>query len=151
MKKEFVIRGQTASGETEVLNFSGYKPGYAYKLVEFDLYPSTNVGQALIEMTASITAGKTAIPPTDVNFNDEGLIATALFVSNTSGGTIPGDFYKSVINDTFLITQNLILMVQAGAGSSADPINWQCRFVSVKMSGPEEASVNYKQFAISDE
>ena len=31
MKKEFVMRGQTASGETEVLNFSGYKPGYAYR------------------------------------------------------------------------------------------------------------------------
>jgi len=150
MKKEFVMRGQTASGLTEVLNFSGYKPGYAYRLVEFDLYPSTNVGAALIEMTASITAGKVAVAPTDVNFNDEGLIATALFVSNTSGGTIPGDFYKSVINDTFLITQNLILMVQAGAGSSADPINWQCRFVSVKMNDAEEAATNFKQFTISD-
>jgi hypothetical protein len=151
MRKTFVMRGQTASGETEILNFGKYKQGYAYRLTEFDLYPSTNVGQALIEMTASITAGKTAITPTDPNFNDDGLIATALFVSNTSGGTIPGDFYKSVINDTYIITQNLILMVQAGAGSSADPINWQCRFESVKMSGPEEASVNYKQFAISDE
>jgi len=150
MKKEFVMRGQTASGETEVLNFSGYKPGYAYRLVEFDLYPSTNVGAALIEMTASITAGKVAIAPTDVNFNDEGLIATALFVSNTSGGTIPGDFYKSVINDTFLITQNLILMVQAGAGSSADPINWQCRFVAEKVNTAEGAVANYKQFSISD-
>ena len=29
MPTEFVMRGQTASGETETLNFSGYKPGYA--------------------------------------------------------------------------------------------------------------------------
>ena len=151
MRKEFVMRGQTDSGKTELLNFSGFKPGMAYRLVEFDLYPSTDVGAALIEMTASITAGKVAVNPTDPNFNNEGLIATALFVSNTSGGSIPGDFFKSVINDTFLITQNLILMVQAGVGSAGTPINWQCRFESVKMSGPEEAVTNYKQFAISDE
>ena len=35
-------------------------------------------------------------------------------------------------------------------GSPAD-VNWQCRFESVKMTGAEEAAVNYKQFAISDE
>jgi len=151
MNKEFVMRGQTASGQTEVLNFSGLTPGYAYRLVEFDLYPSTNIGGSLIEMTASITAGKTAIPPTDPNFNDDGLIATALFVSNTSGGTIPGDFYKSVINDTFLITQDLILMVQAGAGSATDPINWQCRFVAEKMNTNEEAVTNFKQYTISND
>ena len=49
MKKEFVMRGQTASGETEVLNFSGYKPGYAYRLVEFQIYPSTSIGGQQVE------------------------------------------------------------------------------------------------------
>jgi len=47
MNKEFVMRGQTVSTaglNTEVLNFSGDKPGYAYRLVEFELYPSTNIG-----------------------------------------------------------------------------------------------------------
>ena len=29
-------------------------------------------------------------------------------------------------------------------------VNWQCRFVAEKMSGPEEAAANYKQFTISD-
>ena len=41
---EFVMRGRTDStsgANTEVLNFSGFKPGYAYKLVEFSLYPMT--------------------------------------------------------------------------------------------------------------
>jgi len=30
-------------------------------------------------------------------------------------------------------------------------VNWQCRFVSEKMNGPEEAVTNYKQFLISDD
>ena len=77
MSKEFVMRGQTASGETEILNFSGYKPGFAYRLIEFALYPSTAINDQPHEITGSITAGKTAVAPTDPNFNNEGLIATA--------------------------------------------------------------------------
>ena len=146
MNKEFVMRGKTASGGTEVLNFSGYKPGYAYRLTEFTLYPSTNIPGVDYEMTGTITAGKTAVAPTDPNFNDEGLIGSALLQDDDSQAYPISKL--SVINDTFLITQNLILMVQDAVGN---PINWQCRFVSEKMSGSEEAAVNYKQFAISDE
>ncbi len=148
MNKEFVMRGQTASGQTETLNFSGYKPGYAYRLVEFVLYPSTGIGGTNVESIGSITAGKIAVAPTDPNFNDEGLIGTSYFVDNASSA-VPVSAY-SVINDTFLITQNLILMVQDSGGAN-NPVNWQCRFVAEKMSGPEEAVANYKQFTISDE
>jgi len=149
MKKEFVMRGQTGSGKTEVLNFSGNKLGYAYRLVEFELYPSTGIGTAHAEVVGTITAGKIAIAPTDVNFNDEGLLATGL-LRISSQYTNEQTIEVTVVNDTFLITQNLILMVQDTSGSGA-PVNWQCRFVSEKMSGPEEATANYKQFTISDE
>ena len=44
MNKEFVMRGKTESGQTEVLNFSGYKPGYAYRMTEFSIYPSNGIG-----------------------------------------------------------------------------------------------------------
>jgi hypothetical protein len=147
MKKEFVMRGQTASGETEILNFSGYKPGYAYRLTELLLYPSVDLHGQNAEHTASITAGKTAVAPIEPNFNDEGLIATA-YLNHANGPDDPNGINYSVVNDTFLITQNLILMVQ---DSHSTATNWQCRFKAVKMSGPEEAATNYKQFTISDE
>ena len=145
MKKEFVMRGQTASGETEVLNFSGYKPGYAYRLKSIELYPMTPSGNETI--LASITAGKTAVDPDVINFQNEGIIATA--IQSYSTAAVDGEIKHSIVNDTFLITQNLILMVTSM--TSSEPVNWQCRFESVKMSGAEEAAVNYKQFAISDE
>jgi len=145
MRKEFVMRGKTASGETEVLNFSGYKPGYAYRMTEFQIYPSSNISGVNWEITGSVTASKTIAAPTDPDFNDEGLIATAMTQDYASSlGPIS---QMAIINDTFLITQNLILMVQDTEGN---PVNWQCRFKSVKMTGPEEAAVNYKQFSISD-
>tara|TARA_Y100001970_G_C14180391_1_gene829508 strand:- start:1076 stop:1525 length:450 start_codon:yes stop_codon:yes gene_type:complete len=147
MRKEFVMRGQTESGKTEVLNFSGFKSGMAYKLISFDLYPSTSVGATNVESIGSITAGKTAIAPADPDFNDDALIATSYFVDNASSA-VPVSAY-SVVNDTFLITQNLILMVQDASGGSS-PVNWQCRFKSVKMNASEETVNNYKQFMISD-
>ncbi len=147
MNKEFVMRGKTDTGKTEVLNFSGYKQGYAYRLVEFDLYPATSIGDKTFEFVGSITAGKTAITPTDLDFNDEALIAST-YLTSSSSTSYPVSYITS-INDTFLITQNLILMVQETSGTD-QPINWQCRFVAEKMSGPEEAVANYKQFTISD-
>jgi hypothetical protein len=147
MKQEFVMRGKTNSGETEVLNFSGHKSGYGYKLTEFELYPSTAIGSAGGELVGTITAGKTAVAPTDPDFSNEGLIGSAVFF--IAAGNL-GPYADSVINDTFLITQNLILMVQ-NTGGGNEPVNWQCRFESVKMSGPEQAVTNYKQFLISDD
>jgi len=146
-KKEFIMRGKTASGESEVLQFSGHKGnGYAYRLTEFVLYPSTNIGSLSTELCGTITAGTTAIPPTDPDFSEAGLIAT--FVIDHNSGSNYGPEYLGVINDLFLITQDLILTVMDTSSSSA--INWQCRFESVKMSGPEEAATNFKQFTISD-
>jgi len=149
-KKEFVMRGKTASGETEVLQFSGNKgKGYAYRITEFSLYPSTGIGSTAGELCGTITAGKVALAPTDPNFNDPSLIATT-FLRIESQYSAEQPLSITSVNNTFLITQNLILMVQDRSAAGA-AVNWQCRFVSEKMSGPEEAATNYKQYAISDE
>jgi len=148
MRKEFVMRGQTASGLTEVLNFGKYKQGYAYRMTEFQIYPSTNIGGVSLEFSATVTAAKVLEDPSNPNFNNDGLIATAML---TNSSNVLGPSATSVVNDTYIITQNLILAVVDNLVGSPLPINWQCRFESVKMSGPQEATANYKQFAISDE
>jgi len=143
--EEFVMRGQTASGEQEVLNF-GSKHGYGFRLIEFQLYPSTGIGTAQDEMCGIINAGKTTAAPTDPNFNDEGVIGTVITKLNNAAYGLE---QHAVINDTFLITQNLILMVvNANAGT---PVNWQCRFKPVKLSDTEMANANLRQFHVFDE
>jgi hypothetical protein len=145
MPKEFILRGQTDSGGTEVLNFSGHKPGYAYRLTEFQLYAYNAVGDRRI--FGSITAGKSAVDPSNnIDFTDEGLIGTTMESYNNTSSP-DGNIFITIINDTFLITQDLILMVFSSGG---EPINWQCKFVSEKMSKSEEAVTNYKQFSIFD-
>ena len=145
MRKTFVMRGQTADDGTEILNFGKYKDGYAYKITEFKLYPSTSLMSNNVEMSGTITAGKTSVDPANPDFNNEGLIATAVWF-NQQGAKFSG-LVESIVDDTFVITQNLILRVK---DSQSTPINWQCRFESVKMTKAEEAAVNYKQFSISD-
>ena len=148
---EFVLRGKTEDFKTtaahEVLNFSGFKPGLAYKLTEFSLFPSEGLHLLDLELSGCITVGKTPLDPSVPDFNDESLIATTIFnVGNVNQDPVN---QISVINDTYLITQNLILTV-ADTGTNAKPVNWQCRFEPVKMSKAEEAVANYKQFMISD-
>ena len=148
MKKTFVMRGQTASGETEVLNFSGFKPGYAYKLLEFQIYPSTDIGGTTsVELTGSITAAKAKEDPSNPNFENEGLIGTAYLGIEAAARGIN---LVTIVNDTFLITQDLILAVEDNISGSSQAVNWQCKFMPVKISGSEEAVANYKQFLISD-
>jgi len=143
MPKEFIIRGQTAVGApTEVLNMSGYRPGYGYRLTEFQIYPSTNIGSQACEMSATITADNSSEAPTDPNFNHDGLIASALLFSQGTNGS---NYYLTVINDLFVITQDLILQVW---DTQSTPINWQVKFKEVKLTGSAEAVANYKQYSI---
>jgi len=142
---EFVMRGNTAKGLTEILNFGGHKLGYAFIITEFQLYPSENIGNADAEMTGIIAAGKTSLDPDNPNFNDDSLIACTLF-SDDAADHYPASSH-TVINDTFLITQDLRLTV---SNTEAANINWQIKFRPVKMGKAEEAVTNYNQFTISD-
>ena len=144
MPEELIMRGQTASGETETLNFSGRTPGYAYQLVEFNLYPSTDILAQPYEIGGTLTAAKTAEAVIEPNYDNPGLIATMLTSSSTSQ---PADAWTVVINDLFYITQDLILMVQ---DTHSNPVNWQCRFRKVKLSSSAEAVANFNQFTIYD-
>jgi hypothetical protein len=149
MPKELIMRGQTADGGTEILNFSGHKGDNAYKLVDFQLYCGSNVGNQSSELAGSISAGKTAHSPTSPDFNDQGLIGTSYFGLHTSGAN-PASSYQ-IVNDQFMITQNLILKVEVCAGSNTQPINWQCKFEKVKLSNSAKAVANFNQFTIYDE
>ena len=143
MPKEFIIRGQTAVGApTEVLNMSGYRPGYGYVITDFQIYPSTSIGTQSYEMSGAITANNSPESPLDPDFNNEGLIATALMF----GQGYNGDNYNlSIVNDLFVITQDLILQI---ADTQSAPVNWHVRFKEVKLSSSAEAVANYKQYTI---
>jgi len=145
MPKEFIMRGQTAVGApTEVLDMTGYRPGYGYAIKEFQIYPSTGIGTQAYEMAASITAATTAEAPDNPNFNNEGLIATTL-ISSLRHDADSTTRVLTVVNDLFVITQDVILMIH---DDHNQPVNWQVRFKEVKLGAAAEAVANYKQYTI---
>ncbi len=150
MKKEFVMKGQTTSfkstSEYEILNFSGHTPGYAYRLIEFRVWPSAGTN-ANDELDGIITASKTAADPAAPNFNDAGTIGVACWENNSSEQYGPN--HASLVDDTFLITQDLLLSANDYQGDS--PINYFCRFKAEKVNSAEEAVANFNQFTIFDD
>jgi len=146
--KEFVMRGQTASGLTHTMNFSGHKGDYGFRLVELELWPSTGMGSTTHELAATLTAAKTYEDPSNPNFNNEGLIGTAVNVRDDGQRSV---YMASIVNNTFIITQDIILAVIDTHAGSPMPVNWQCKFLPVKLSSAEAALTNYRQFSIFDE
>jgi len=146
MPEDLIMRGQTVSGGQETLNFGGRTPGYGYQITELSIYPSLSLGTSNVELFASVTANDIGMDPLNVNFDSPGLIATSNY-STTYTGAYSSD-RATVINDLFIITQDLILMTTDTEGG--DPINWQCRFRKVKLSSSAEAVANFNQFTIYD-
>jgi len=148
--KEFVMRGQTASGLTHTMNFSGHKGDYGFRLVEFQIWPSVNIGGASAELSATVTADKTFEDPANPNFNHEGLIGVAMLKIHETDYR-PGSAIDAVVNDTFIITQDVILAVVDLVAGAPMAVNWQCKFLPVKLSSTEAALTNYRQFSIFDD
>jgi len=139
------MRGRTPTGGSEILNMgTPNRSGYGYIMTEFKLYFAQSIGTAGQELTGSVTADTVLMSPVDPDFNNEGLIATAYAASS---GSSDNPDHWSVVNDLFVITQNLILAVRDSSGNDLDT-NWQCKFKEVKLTGPGEAVANYKQYTI---
>jgi len=150
--KEFVMRGQTASGLTHTMNFSGHKGDYGFRLVEFQIWPSTNIGGVAMELAASLTAAKVFEDPSNPNFDHEGLIGVAYFPMTSIGAGNSGvNNLLTLVNDAFVITQDLILAVVDSVAGAPTAVNWQCKFLPVKLSSAEAALTNYRQFSIFDD
>jgi len=148
MKDDFVVRGKSGKGvaNAQTINFSGHKEGYGFRIIEFQLYQSAMPPVSDAQICAIITAGKAALDPLTPDFSNEGCIATSLLDNDAADHYPPG--LVTVINDTFIITQDIILTCD---NREAHDINWQIKFRPVKMSDTEQALTNYRQFTIFDE
>lgn len=144
--KKLCMRGKTASGGQETLNFGGKTPGVAFRLTSFKLWVSANAGDSSNEMWATLTRAKVIEDPVNPNFSNEGLVGVAGAFFHTSPAYPPQAL--EVINYEALITQDCLLAVTET--SDGDPINWQLSFEEVKMNSSQEAVANYNQFTISD-
>jgi len=150
MRKQFVIRGRldgTVSKGIKTIRISGKETGYAFRIVDFQLYPATDIGGSQLEACASIARGSTPLDPVNPNFDDQALVAVAKYSIPT--GPEHGVMTYSVINDLVNLTQDLTIYARdTGGGDRA--INFQIKFKSVKLTPSAEATANYQSFTIND-
>ena len=153
--EDFVMRGKTPSGEYTRLNFS-MKNGYAFRLMDFEIYFSSGIGTTNQELMASVTADKlTGSPPAspadpqNPDFSQEGLIANATL--STYPPSNLGSMASTVVNDTYLISQDIFIAVLDSVTGSPADVNWQCTFRPVKLTETEQANVNFRQFSVFDD
>jgi len=152
MPEEFIIKGQTVTGGEEVLNFGGRTKGYGFKLTRFELWAASAIGTTAQELVGSVTADKTSMDPINPDFDSPGLLAVAYFpMTSVSAGNSGVNNLISVIDDSFVITQDLILAVADTVSGSTLSINWLCKFEKVNLSASAEAVANFNQFSIFDD
>ena len=148
MPKEFIMRGSTASDTEDKLEFGGQaRPGYGYRMTELQIYPSASIGSQNFELMISITADNSAENPQNPDFNNDGLIAVAYLTGRSSDAHMQSS-QIGVVNDLFVITQDLILKAIDSYAGAPMACNWQCRFEEVKLSSSAEAVANFKQYSI---
>ena len=149
MPEELIMRGNTASGETETLSFGGQTSDYAYRMTELSIYPSTSIGTQGAELLVSVTAAKTAEDPTNPNFDNAGLIAVSML--GVRSDVQNGQFVNhTIINTEFYITQDLILSARDTLSGGPQNVNWQCKFEKIKLTDSAQAVANYNQSTIYD-
>jgi len=146
MPKEFIMKGKIQVNGQENLNFGGGDPSYGYKLKKFQLWGADDILGAAdaFEYCGVITADNAAADPIAPNFDDPGQIGVALWgVTHNLVTHVPAG--SSVIDDLFIITQDLIIAISGSANTSC---NYLLKFEQIKLSGPAEAAANFKQFGI---
>ena len=77
-----------------------------------------------MEGWGTVARSSTAISPIDPDFNNDALVAVAVFTAHTSPAYPPQAL--NMINDLVVLTQDLTLMVQDT--QDGDAVNWMLKF-----------------------
>ena len=143
MPKEFIIKGYNVSGTNKKIRLSSSKTGYGFRLKEFKLWGSTNLGATSQECWGILSRGA-AMDPKVPNFDDDALVGVSVFMCHTSPAYPPQQL--EIIDDLVILTQDLTIAVQDT--SDAEAVNWFLKFEEVKISAAAEAAANYQAYEV---
>ena len=144
---EFIQQGRLASGGTKVINLSGGKNDVGYRLKEFKLWGSTNLGATSQECWGTLVRSNTAVSPINPDFGNEALVGVATFHCHTSPAYPPQQL--AMFNDLVDLVADCILMVQDS--SDGEDINYLLKFEEVKLSDAAISAANYSAAMIRKE
>lgn len=134
-KKTF--RGLLLDGGQDKIHLAGDKPEDGYRVTKFEIISSTP-GLTSVEQITKIYKTKQSAINATIDFTDEDLLGAAYWsVSDTSQRGI-----GTIIFDGEVVNQDIYVTYKANAGSEAN--SYYIELEQVKMSGPEQAAVNFR-------
>ena len=135
------FRGKLADGEQQKIHLSGGDSDKGYrinKLLLMTVQPGGNNQEAVVKVyKTKETRGPTA--SATINFKEDTLMGAAVFSASANQKTDPEDF--AVIFDKEVVNQDIY--ITHTDNENAVEINYYMELEQVKMSGPEQANVNF--------
>jgi len=132
------FKGKLEDGEQDQIHLSGGKSGTGYRIVKFQVITVAPFTESEEHISKIYKVPQDAIDGV-VNFNDGTLLAVAIINSHSSGYSSPS--IPAIVFDREIVNQDLYIThsdVQSNKG-----INYYIELEEVKMTGPQEAVVNY--------
>jgi len=131
------FKGMLEDGEQDQIHLSGGKSGTGYRIVKFELC-GNKPGVVSQESVVKIYKVKPTAVDALIDFSDNGLIATGFWFNKSSVDfpvTMKTIFDNEIFNQDIYITHSEV--------DSTEPVNYYIELEEVKMTGPQEAVVNF--------
>ena len=136
MSKIKTLRGKLLNDSQEKIYLAGDESDQGYKITKFQLMGVNE--NTDYEVTIQIFKTKQTSFTDDVNFDDDSLIAAALYSDSTSGGEFAS---QTIVFDHEVVNQDLY--IAASGPTFASPMNYYIEMEQVTMSKGEQSVVNF--------
>ena len=131
------FRGKLTDGGIDKIYITGGDSDTGFKISKFELMGATP-GAADFESVVKIYKTRQTTATADVNFSDPSLLAAGTYQANSAAFNYPTSLF--VIADLEVFNQDIYITHQDLQGNE---VNYYIELEAVKMSGPEQAVVNF--------
>ena len=139
MSKIKTFRGLLEDGGQDTIYLAGDLPADGYRIKNLTIM-GERPGAETYESIVQVFSVKQSVVGGVINFDDDSLLASAYYESNSGAGSLP--FYTMSIVDHVVVNQNIYVTHSEVNGSN--PINYQLELEQIKMSKGEQAVANFK-------
>jgi len=137
-------RGLLNQGDQVRIPLSGGDTDTGYRIVKLVLMPNDIDASTSHECSVQVFSQKQATIHADIDFSKDELLAAGYYARSLQTGApyVIDAATEAVIFDNTVVNQDIFVGYQTG--QSNQKINYYLELEEVKMSGPEQAVINYK-------
>ena len=137
MGKMKSFKGKVGDGEQDRIYLAGGDSDKGYRISKLEVEPAQPFNRTQ-ETIVKVYLERQSSVDGDVNFKDDALLAVGIFKQNDSTNYFA---YENVLFDNKVVNQDIYVTCYDAA--TGEEMNYYIEFEEVKMSGAEQAVVNF--------